>query len=599
MLYFAPLCRYCFILVMAVLLLSVVKVADANDKPQTDIDNSSLPTLAVTIEGIKDKAYLDNINVHLDIEKLVGQPIANPSYIRFLADKGRAQIQSALQPFGYYQASVDRHLNKTTNAWTLTYRVNLGEPVKVVRMVVRLVGAGQHDKALQNLLASCPLKVGDVLVQSKYRDCKDDLRVLAAQRGYFDADFSRAQIIIDDDYRNADIILIYQTGRRYDFGAITIKQDFLNADVFRRYIDTFDLQGKPYLSSMIADLQRDLYNSRMVKVIDVSASPDKARKTVPVEFAITPAKNKRHTFAIGYGTDTGARGRYDFAWHWVNRRGHQFDSKVFVAQKKQTITESYRIPGKHPATDYYRLFVDANHHASGDDHYTTWGLGAAYHDKKGKLQRELGVSWKKETFTIGDDRGTVGLLAPYLSLTYRRVDDVLHVGDGLRVSATLTGANDSVASDLTFLQAVASAKYIKRLDKAHKLTLKAAVGKTAIDDFHRLPASYRFFSGGDKTLRGYGFESIGDRDSNGHVIGGDSMYSGSVEYEYFFTDKMAVAAFIDVGNAYSDSAATAKIGAGFGFHYYSPIGPIKVDIAHGFDDPGDAIRLHLSIGPEL
>ncbi|WP_147460957.1 BamA/TamA family outer membrane protein, partial [Pseudomonas savastanoi] len=41
-----------------------------------------------------------------------------------------------------------------------------------------------------------------------------------------------------------------------------------------------------------------------------------------------------------------------------------------------------------------------------------------------------------------------------------------------------------------------------------------------------------------------------------------------------------------------------KTGVGFGVRWVSPVGPLRLDLAHALDDDG-GIRLHFSMGPEL
>ncbi|PID64085.1 MAG: hypothetical protein CR963_01305, partial [Gammaproteobacteria bacterium] len=338
--------------------------------------------------------------------------------------------------------------------------------------------------------------------------------------------------------------------------------------------------GEVYSSTSVANVQRDLYNSNYVKMIDIDSTPVTADKNVPVTFTLTPKKNKKHMFAIGYGTDTGVRAKYEFDWRWVNRRGHQLIANAFVAQIEQSAGVEYHIPADKPATDYYKLFANVDRKKDDDTDSLLWNLGGAYHDQQGNWQREFGIKWQQEDFTLGDDSGNIGLLTPYAKMTYRKADDFLNISRGLMLSGELTGAHDALLSDVSFLQAVARAKVVRKFGAVNKVTLSAAVGRTWVDDFHQLPAAYRFFTGGDKTVRGYKFEDIGDRDTGNTNIGGDKMYYISAEYEYFFRDSMAAAVFVDAGDAYSSDSATLKVGAGVGFHYYSPVGPIRIDIAH-------------------
>lgn len=581
----------------AVTAVSAVK-NQLDEKNSTDDNPENLPILRVSISGLTDEALLKNAHAFLDIYNERDKPIKNASYARYLANVGVEQIKQSLQPFGYYLATVDNTIDESAAQWHVSYTIDRGKPVRVSKRHIIIKGAGRKNPEFTKLVQNYPLKKGDILAQEKYTDFKNSVLAIATTDGYFDGDFTRKQIVLSDDLLSAEIFLTYDTGPRYAFGSVKIEQDFLDQDVFERY-KTFE-PGEVYSSTDIASLQRDLYNSGYIKVIDVDATPDNTEKNVLVTLKITPKKNKKHTFGIGYGTDTGVRGRYDFDWRWVNRRGHKFQSKIFASQKRFKTGVLYTIPGDRPAHDSYEFF--SNFDRQWDDsnkESTLWNVGAAYKDVNGNLSREFGIKWQQEDFSIGNDSGNVGLLTPYARLTYRKTDDPLNIKDGVYLEAYAAAADDSLLSDVSLFQAIGNAKYIKTFDDIHRVKLTAGAGRTWTKDFHKLPVAYRFFTGGDKTVRGYKFESIGDKDSSSTTIGGNKMYYLSAEYEYFFNENMAAAAFVDAGDAYSAESAKLKVGAGVGFHYYSPIGPIKVDVAHGFDEPGDNVRLHFSIGPEF
>ncbi|MBS9777273.1 MAG: outer membrane protein assembly factor [Gammaproteobacteria bacterium] len=563
-----------------------------------DKQPANLPILSVTISGLENEEYLKNAKAFLDIYKDNGKSIKNESYTRYLTNVGVEQIQQSLQPFGYYSAKIDSTINESKNQWLVNYNITLGKPVRVNSSEILITPDKLQKSEFTILKEAFPLKKGDILQQEKYSDFKNKMLAIATTDGYFDGHFTRKQIMLSDSLLTADIYLTYDTGHRYTFGDVTIEQDFLDQDFVNRY-KTFH-SGQVYSSTDIATLQRDLYNSGYAKVIDVEAAPNKKTKQVPVTLKVTPKKNKKHTFGFGYGTDNGLRGLYNFDWRWVNRKGHKFKSEIFASEKQFKTGVEYTIPGDRPAYDTYQVFANFDR-LWGDNskESTTWNLGASYKDANGNLSREFGIKWQQEHFSIGNDNGNVGLLTPYARLTYRKVDDPLHIKDGLYIDGYFTAASDSLLSNISLFQAKGDAKYIKTFSDVNRIKLAAGTGRIWTEDFHRLPVAYRFFTGGDKTIRGYKYESIGDTDSSGTVVGGNKMYYMSAEYEYFFKENMAAAAFVDAGDAYSNESAKLKIGAGLGFHYYSPIGPIKVDVAHGFDEPGDTFRFHLSIGPEF
>ncbi len=544
----------------------------------------------------KEKIYKENVKAYLSILKEHKKKISNPSYIEFLAESGIGEITQALQPFGYYKPNVKLNIKQKNKNISVKYKISLGKPIIIKKLSVKIVGDGKTNDKFVTQLKKYPLKTGDILEQELYTNFKNKLISTALTYGYFDAKYDDAQIILNEKLTEAEINLTYNTGVRYKFDKTKITQDFLDDDVFQRYL-TYK-EGDNYSSKIISSLQRDLYNSGYVKLIDVEAKPNKETKTVPVNFKIGRNKNKKYVFAIGYGTDTGARARFDFDWRWVNRRGHNFKSKIFVSQKLVDTGVEYRIPAQKPATDYYKIFANYKEDKRGDLDSKIFNIGGAYHDKVGNLDREFGVKWQQENFKIGNDKGNISLLTPYIHLIYKKSDDPLNTTNGLILDGYVTGAYKGGLSDVSFLQAVAKAKYIKRIKK-HKATFKLGTGKTWVTDFHNLPPSYRFFLGGDRTIRGYSYGVVGDYDSSKKVIGGDQMYFGSAEYEYFFKENMAAAVFVDAGDSFSNGSGKLKVGAGVGFHYYSPIGPIKLDFAHGFDEPGDKFRIHFTIGADL
>ncbi len=119
------------------------------------------------------------------------------------------------------------------------------------------------------------------------------------------------------------------------------------------------------------------------------------------------------------------------------------------------------------------------------------------------------------------------------------------------------------------------------------------------DNFSELPASVRFFAGGDRSVRGYDFETLGPTDASGVVIGGSHRLEGSLEIDRLFRPQWAVAAFVDSGSAFNNTDVDFSTGVGLGIRWYSPVGPVRLDFAHPLDDPDQNLRIHISLGPDL
>jgi translocation and assembly module TamA len=155
-----------------------------------------------------------------------------------------------------------------------------------------------------------------------------------------------------------------------------------------------------------------------------------------------------------------------------------------------------------------------------------------------------------------------------------------------------------LGSDTGFIQLVAEGGGIVALPWRLSLKTRAKVGATLFDDKTAdLPSSLRFFAGGDNSVRGYSYKSLGPKDASGDVVGGRDLLQGSLELERALFDKWGVSVFYDAGNAF-DAFDDVMIyqGAGVGLHYYTPIGAINLYLARQLGVSSPSFRVHFSIG---
>ena len=132
-----------------------------------------------------------------------------------------------------------------------------------------------------------------------------------------------------------------------------------------------------------------------------------------------------------------------------------------------------------------------------------------------------------------------------------------------------------------------------------RVLIRGELGYTEVTDVTELPASIRFFAGGDSSVRGFAYESLGPEDESGDVIGGRHLATGSLEVDHPITERWHLAAFTDAGNAFNTiNEFEPRHSAGLGVRWRSPLGPIRLDIARAIDEHRDW-RIHLSMGPDL
>lgn len=570
-------------------------------------EESTLPKeaparLSVEVEGIQGKLR-DNVLGYLEIYQFHDKTAPSSARLRYLHRSAEKQINSALHPFGHYRATVDGQLVQTPQGWRAHYRIDPGPALMVSRLDLRISGAGKSDPEFQKALAKTSLKQGAPLDQAAYEALKKRFQVLASQRGYFDAHLKEHQIRIDLPNYSASIILHFETGERYKLGRAHFQQEreWLAPELLQRFVEI--KPGQAYDVADLQQLQGDLSNTDYYKQVEIQASPESADNLViPVEVKLQPQKPRKYTFGAGFGTDTGARVSAAVTGRRINRHGHSYNAGVLVSQIKYGLAGEYIIPAGDPRTDAFGLRASYEDEHSDTRNYRAINLGGFYKYRDGLWIKTYALDYRIERFELSGDEPTSRLLIPSIDWTRTfpaELEKRIYAIDGAWLQLRLRGAHDALLSDTSFLQPLISAKWIRSFQNHSRIISRAAIGTTWVDDFAALPTSLRFFSGGDRTIRGYKYSVIGPLDDADEVTGGKHLTEVSLEYEFPIKEKWSIAAFVDHGDAFNDKPEY-KTGIGLGLRWRSPIGPVRFDLGHGLDQPpGNNIRLHLTIGPDL
>jgi translocation and assembly module TamA len=372
--------------------------------------------------------------------------------------------------------------------------------------------------------------------------------------------------------------------------------------------------GDYFSQNQLLELQQALNGADYFAVVNVLPDVDEAKGgLVDITVQLAPAKRTIYTGGPFIGTDTGFGVRGGMERRWVNRRGHKWKNELVVAQKLKTLSTLYSIPLPGDNQRSYNVganFRDANTATS--QSRTLELVGNETRQWHG-WTRTLGVHALSGTFTVGKrgnepdntpgiEHGQSTLVFGEAALTRKQADNPDFVRRGWLLSVAARSTAGSLLSDASFSQLIADAKWIRAFGtrSRNRLILRGSAGMTWTNDFAALPPQLRFFAGGDRSVRGYGYQSIGPRNSTDRVIGGKNLLVASSEIEHYFTRNWGMAAFVDAGNAFSGTDYRPKIGAGLGLRWRSPVGMIRVDLGTPIhDDRAHGIQLHLVIGPDL
>ena len=350
------------------------------------------------------------------------------------------------------------------------------------------------------------------------------------------------------------------------------------------------------------EVSQRLSQSGYFERVDVNPRVDRpVDGTIPVDVALTT--RKRHAFTAGAGitTDAGPRLRLGYEDRRATPGGHRWSVRSATSLIRRSLDAEYRIPLDDPSTEWLSLDAGVVGEHTETSRTDEARLGVSQTKSRwGDWLETRFVSLTYDDFSVGKTRGNVRLLTPGVSFATTRYDDRHRPTDGYRLHLEARGGHEAAGSDVSFLRLSGSAGWVRAVPWGGRLLARAELGAMAVDGFDALPPAQRFFAGGDTSVRGYGFASLGPVDASGTVVGGRMLAVASVEYEHPIRDKWSGAVFADAGNAFDTGYRNeeVKFGVGFGARWRSPIGVVRIDIARPLDGT-QRFRVHLRLGPDL
>lgn len=556
---------------------------------------SGAAPLEVHLDGVTGKPA-ENIRAVVDIFDLTELETVDPETVEFFLARVAEQVRTALLPFGYYNPRVVTDLSTGDRPWTVRIEVDRGEPVRVASMAVRFL-AGRQPAELDFTLPGFPLGVGDRLVHQRYESGKRAFRNALYDHGYLDATPLTQEVRVDPTVNEAYVTLIWDIGAQHHFGEVTFAGSQLSERFMTRFVPF--QPGTPFSQDQLLELSARLRDSNYFSRVSIEPELNRADHQVPVRVQLTPNSRTLYRLGVTFGTDSGPGVEADVSRRWVNAEGHTASGKLNLGQRRSEVAVRYDMPDRRRFDSFYQLGASLSDLETDAADSRSLRVGVSRLHGWRDWRRTDAISFLREKSDFGDSEVQSNFLIPALTLSRTRSDGTPIPTEGLALRGTLRGAAEGLASDTSLLQLDLSAKRVLSPSPGRRILLRGRLGLTWTDDFDVLPASLRFFAGGDRSIRGYDYESLGPRGATGDLIGGRHLVELSAEYEIAVHGPWRGAVFVDGGNALSDLGDELELGAGFGVRYASPIGLIRADLGFPVTEGDSGVRLHFVVGPDL
>lgn len=557
----------------------------------------------VEVTGVEGAA-LNNVRGALALPPgLVQNGAVDRLWLGRFRDQAAERTRSALEPYGYYHAQASATVEEPGNgSFRVHVAVRPGDPVLLTEVDVALAGPGSGEAALRRLVSMFPLVKGGVLLQVDYERAKADLQFRAVALGYLDADFTRHEIRIAPGERAARVALTLQTGERFFFGDTRIEGATDYPQPYLRRFLTFK-KGEVFSYAKLGETQLNYVNSerfRDIAIAPESRPADSLQVPVLVSLASVPRRSLRP--GVGYGTDTGARISVRYRDMNLFREGHDLDVNLYAAQRLQGFATRYTWPSTRnlKSSTSLQLNLQQQNVTTYDSRLAALELARNHGFGKGELGAVY-LKFQMEDFTVAGTNSGSRLVLPGLRFSKERFDNPARPGKGYAIMFDVRGAHPYLGSDSSLAQGIVGGDFLAPLPGRLSLHLRAKAGATVLGDpLSDIPPSIRFYAGGDQSVRGYSYQSLGPRDAKGNIVGGKNLLVGSVELERALGRDFGVSLFYDVGNAFNDFADPQLAqGAGVGLHYYTQVGALNLSLAKPFGAGRSGYHVHFTVGFQL
>jgi translocation and assembly module TamA len=558
---------------------------------------------SVRVRGLS-ASQADNVRAQVGLFQLdeADREDVGRGRMALLLRRAPAEVRRALEPFGYYAVDVDVQVDETSAGLVVSLNVQRGPPVRVRALDVQVEGEAGTDPRVVAAIEGFRPRLGDLMNHGRYEGGKAAIARELAARGYFDARLAENRVEVTRADSRAEIRLRWESGARYRFGTLAIDGSHLDPGLVERWVDVEP--GQPFDQDALLKLHQRLGDLDYFGFIDIRPEPEPDTLDVPVQVELAPARRNIYTAGVSFGTDSGAGLKLGLDRRWVNARGHKFSSSLDLAQRRSALNSLYRLPAFAPIHGWYQLGASYREDESELVDSEIAELSAARIGRIGDWSLALGLHALRERYAIGVERnletsGISTLVYPALRARWQRYNDPNYSTRGFSFTGELKQGLSALGSDADFTQLLLETRYIRGFGERNRVLLRGQLGRTFSSDFLRLPSSLRFFAGGDRSVRGYGYQEISPLGASGNPIGGRNLVVANLEYERMFTETWGAAVFMDAGSAFNDGRVDARRGAGLGLRWRSPVGQVALDLARGLDDPRESLQIHLSLGPEL
>lgn len=591
---------------------------DPADEPTSAPDAGEQAQAAATdapgryrLEVIAPPALRTLLLRHLDLSRFRQEPDITEFEIARLAAAAPAQVLSLLQTQGHFapETTVRRVPAQGTEPPGVIVEVEPGPQARIDRVTLEIQGAFQEALAREDrrtgirwriLRARWSLRPGDVFTQAAWDGAKNDLLAALRAEGYPAAGFAGTTAQVDPQAHAVRLVVIVDSGPLYRLGDVQVEGiGYTTSDAVRNLVP-FE-RGTVFSEAHLLDYQDRLQRLALYQgvAVELDASPETA-DAAPVLVRVRENPLQTATVSLGYSTNTGQRA--GVAYTHRNPLGTNWLATGRVQLGRDERLAAIDLKSYPKARGLRYLLAASTDHLEAAGAVTAsqrmrWG----WMRETERIDRLVYAEFHRTTVRTESLRTSARAVSGNWEWIRRDVNSRTFPTRGWVLDARIGAglSQDSDGDTGPFTRAYLRSTWYHPLGNRSGWLLQARgeVGQVIKRSSLGVPDALLFRAGGDDSVRGYGYQTLGPT-REGATIGGPVLLTGSIELMRRISPQWRDwygAAFFDIGNAAQRwSDWTAERGVGVGVRWRSPVGALRADLAYGLGPR--KLRLHLSVG---
>ena len=515
-----------------------------------------------------------------------------------LAREAIDETRNAAAAEGWFSAAIDVTIDRRTKPPTVTLTVTPGEPTLITSVDIDVTGPATTDvprgtDAIARLKHTWGLPVGARFRQPAWTAAKETALATLTASPYAAAKITRSEASIDPANASADLALELASGPTFRVGALEITGLSRYPESIVRNFGTIE-RGAPYEEVELVRFVRRLNASGYFASAQAAVDTDTAHADdATIKVAVIEAPTRRVEAGLGYSTDVQFRGNASYRDVDINGHGLQMLIEGRLESKLQSASIRFTQPPNE--SGWIAAYTVGAERTDIESLVTrTAAAGTRWHTIEERNEHAVSA-----TFYVDQQQPAgaewIKSHAAYFAYErfWRRTDNLISPTTGWMASLEGGGGPPGV-STLGFGRVIGRFASWLPIDDKNEFQFRAQGGAVLATSRVGIPSALLFRTGGDTTVRGYAFESLGVQDGAAIVPGRYyAVFNG--EATHWIKEAWGIAAFIDAGNAVDSLSNThLALGYGVGARVRSPLGPFRVDLAYGQDV--HKFRVHLSVG---